>query len=232
MAYKIARPGPEGNTRLLKEYGGGSKGPRQSYATGGAVKGGNPSLAEGMEAAPIAKLDGPKGKPGKSTKKSDKKEAKTNVNVVIMQKPDAAGASGLAPPAMPMPPPGPVPGGPPMPPMHAHGGRVKREDISAKDAAAKQKTMHTSPGKLAKGGAVHSDAAQDKKMIKAAVHKHEKGKHPGSKLTPFCGGGMAKRAVGGPVKAPTEKGMLAEKGYQGGGGGAIGRLEKAKRYGK
>ncbi len=199
MAYKPARPGSEGNTRLLAQYGGGSKGPRQSYATGGAVSG-NPALDEGMEAAPIAKT-GEKSKSGKKDR-GGKKDAKTNVNVVIMSKPDAAppmpGPSGMVPPGPPMPPPGPPmggpPGGPPMP-MRAHGGRVKREDISAKDAAAKQRTMGTSPGKLAKGGSV-------------------------------C------RAVGGPVKAPTTKGIVAEKGFQAGGGGAAGRLEKIKAFGK
>ena len=207
MAYKIARPGSEGNMRLLKEYGGGSKGPRQSYATGGAVKGGNPSLNEGLAAA--GGPGKPSGKPSKGDgKKGDKKDAKTAINIVVMGKPDGAapmpppGASGLAPPPGPMPP-SPGPGGPPMPPMRAHGGRVKREDIAVSDKAAKQDVMHTSPGKLAKGG-----------------------------VAKYCKGGMAKRAVGGPVKAPTEKSMLAEKGYQGGGGGAIGRLEKRKAYGK
>ena len=39
-------------------------------------------------------------------------------------------------------------------------------------------------------------------------------------------------STGGPVKAPTESGMLAEKGMQGGGGGAVGRMEKARKYGK
>lgn len=235
MAYKPARPGSEGNMRLLKEYGGGSKGPRQSYATGGAVKGNNPSLDEGMEAAPIAKLDGPKSsKKDKGSK--DKKDAKTSINIVVMGKPDAPaapGPSGMVPPGPPPPmlPPGPPPGGPPMP-MRASGGRVKREDISASDQAGKQDVMGTSPGKYAKGGKVHGDAAEDKKMIAKMVHKHEKKDHPGTKMTTFCAGGMAKRAMGGPAKAPTEKGMLAEKGYQGGGGGAIGRLEKMKAYGR
>ena len=36
---------------------------------------------------------------------------------------------------------------------------------------------------FAKGGAVHSDARQDKKMVKVAVHKHEKAQHPGEPLT-------------------------------------------------
>ena len=38
MSYmKGVRQGSEGNTSLLKSYGGGSSGPRQGYATGGSV---------------------------------------------------------------------------------------------------------------------------------------------------------------------------------------------------
>lgn len=78
----------------------------------------------------------------------------------------------------------------------------------------------------AKGGRVekHSDAKFDKAMVKTAVGKHEAAKHPGKPRTPL--------SVGGPANPPTEKGMLAEKGFQGGGGGAIGRLEKIKKFGK
>lgn len=78
----------------------------------------------------------------------------------------------------------------------------------------------------AKGGRVekHDDMKADKKMIKAAVGKHEKGMHPGKPMTAL--------SVGGPANPPTDKGMLSKKGMQGGGGGAIGRLEKAKAYGK
>lgn len=85
----------------------------------------------------------------------------------------------------------------------------------------------------AKGGvAKHSDVKADKSMVKAAVHKHEKAQHPGEPMTPLAKGGRAHRATGGPVKEPTTKGLVSEKGYQGGGGGAVGRLEKAKAYGK
>ena len=159
MSYiKGVRSRAEGNRSLLKDYGGSpGNGPvaRQSYATGGAVKGfasggslGNPSLNEGLSAAgspakkslarPGRKMPGKKGAKG----------GKPNVNVIIAQSPpkgDAppmppmgAGPSG-PPPGPPMPPPGPGPGGPPMPMRasggrisnlgkYAHGGKVKRAD--------------------------------------------------------------------------------------------------------
>ena len=131
MAYRPARSGSEGNTRLLKSYGGSASPPRQSYpqgyATGGAVKSGNPALAEGM-AATSAKA------PAMAGKKAAGKGKGTNVNVIVVPggKPGAAEAP---PPPMPMagppmPAPGPGPGGPPMPPegmpMRKSGGRVKK----------------------------------------------------------------------------------------------------------
>lgn len=47
--------------------------------------------------------------------------------------------------------------------------------------------------KLAKGGKVHDDAAMDKPMIKAAVHKHEKAMHKGEPLTKLAKGGKVPR---------------------------------------
>ena len=35
----------------------------------------------------------------------------------------------------------------------------------------------------------HSDVKMDKKVVKAAVHKHEKAKHPGQPLTKLAKGG-------------------------------------------
>jgi hypothetical protein len=43
----------------------------------------------------------------------------------------------------------------------------------------------------------HSDAAKDKRMVKAAVHKHEKAKHPGKPLTKLARGGMPKKPMKG-----------------------------------
>jgi hypothetical protein len=43
--------------------------------------------------------------------------------------------------------------------------------------------------KYAKGGAVHSDAAMDKKAVVKAVHKHEKALHKGEPLTKLARGG-------------------------------------------
>jgi hypothetical protein len=146
MAYKDvagARCGSEGNTRLLKQYGGGSSPPRQSYpagyANGGAVKAyadGGAAVMDAPEGMPAhARLDRPGKKKGKG---KDKKG--TNVNVVVMPReatppgppmgglpmppPGALPPPGPAP--MPMPPPGAGSGGPPiMPPMRARGGAVK-----------------------------------------------------------------------------------------------------------
>lgn len=198
---KIARPGSEGNMRLLKEYGGGSTPPRQHFATGGAVRsGGNPALDEGLSASGEAARPN-LSRPGRKAKK-DKDKAKTNINIVVMGKdkdaappiPGPMAAAGpMPPPAMPMPMKPPMgapmagPDGPPMP-MRKAGGRVEN----------------------------HDDAAMDKKMIKAAVHKHEEHDHPGKPMT--------KLSMGGPAKPPV--------GIDDGAGGGKGRLEKIKVYGK
>ena len=144
---KIARPGSEGNMRLLKQYGGGSTPPRQHFATGGAVRsGGNPALDEGLFASGQAARPN-LSRPGRKAKK-DKDKAKTNINIVLMGKdkdaaPPAmppggpmAAAGPMPPPPMPMPmkppmgPPMAGPDGPPMP-MRASGGRVNRADGGA-----------------------------------------------------------------------------------------------------
>lgn len=44
---------------------------------------------------------------------------------------------------------------------------------------------------LKRGGMAHSDVKMDTALIKSAMHKHEKGKHPGTKLTKLASGGMA-----------------------------------------
>lgn len=86
MSYKsIARSGAEGNTHLLKSYGGGSSGPRQAYATGGAVRSSpNPALAEGLSAAGGAakpSLARPGRKMASKAKGKGKKE--TQINVIV-----------------------------------------------------------------------------------------------------------------------------------------------------
>lgn len=146
---KIARPGSEGNMRLLKQYGGGSTPPRQHFATGGAVRsGGNPALDEGLSASGEAARPN-LSRPGRKAKK-DKDKAKTNINIVVMGKdkdaappatpPGPMAAGPMPPPPMPMPPKPPMGGpemGPPMP-MRASGGRVNRADggeVEADDQA-------------------------------------------------------------------------------------------------
>jgi hypothetical protein len=42
----------------------------------------------------------------------------------------------------------------------------------------------------------HPDVAKDKSMVKKAVHKHEKTKHPGEPLTKLKKGGMPKAMMG------------------------------------
>lgn len=52
---------------------------------------------------------------------------------------------------------------------------------------------HSRSKPYASGGAVHSDEAMDRRMIKSAVHKHEKGMHPGKPLTKLAYGGRANK---------------------------------------
>lgn len=147
----------------LKEADKGEHAPRR-FVAGGAVSSGS---IDGMPSKP--RLDRPGRKAGKSSKG---KKGGTNVNVIVMPKggpdvgpmPPGAMAGPPSGPPMPMPPPGPGPGGPPMPPMRKHGGKV----MSKVD-----------------------DAAQDKKMAAAAMHKHEREMHGAKKLTKFRRGGKA-----------------------------------------
>lgn len=59
------------------------------------------------------------------------------------------------------------------------------------------------PYEKKKGGAVHSDVAMDKKIVKKAVHKHEAAMHPGKPMTKLKKGGQPKKLeVGGYMAAP------------------------------
>lgn len=61
--------------------------------------------------------------------------------------------------------------------------------------------------KYAQGGKVHSDAAMDKKAVKAAVHKHEKAMHKGEPLTKLKRGGpVMEKATG--EKYPSREAMV------------------------
>lgn len=155
MSYKsIARSGAEGNTHLLKSYGGGSSGPRQAYATGGAVRNSpNPALAEGLSAAGGAakpSLARPGRKMASKAKGKGKKE--TQINVIVAPSggdkaagpvspggpmPPMAGPPGPPPmpPGPPMPPPGAGPG--PMPPMRARGGKVVTKSVKKRESGGR-----------------------------------------------------------------------------------------------
>lgn len=161
---KGVRCGSEGNTGLLKSYGGGSSGPRQGYATGGSVSGLNkdgPAMSEGLSAAGTPAKPS-LARPGRKIGKGKKKDAKTNINVIVAPSaPKEAGPGpmppmGGPPPGPPMPPPG--AGGPPMP-MRAHGGAVSKKDAAVKIAHAEEspgKSKYKMGGKIcrAEGGPV------------------------------------------------------------------------------
>ena len=71
------------------------------------------------------------------------------------------------------------------------GGGAPAPDSSAFSTASNRWNPSTGPGKK-RGGKVHSDAAADKKLIKAEIAKHEKGCSCAK-----CMGGRANRASGG-----------------------------------
>lgn len=132
QSSKLRKLGAQGSLKMARA---GEHAPRKynddraRYADGGAV-----GDIGGMASKP--RLDRPGRKMGKA---KGKKDAKTNINVIIAGKPDA----GAPKPDMGMPPPGAMAGpppGPPGPPMrasggrignlgkYAHGGKVKRAD--------------------------------------------------------------------------------------------------------
>ena len=56
----------------------------------------------------------------------------------------------------------------------------------------------------------HADLKMDKKVVKAAVHKHEKEKHPGKPLTKLAkGGGVKIRGTGAATKGIYARGPMA-----------------------
>lgn len=56
----------------------------------------------------------------------------------------------------------------------------------------------------------HSDVKMDKKVVKAAVHKHEKAMHPGKPLTKLAkGGGIKIRGTGAATKGVMARGPMA-----------------------
>jgi len=139
------RKASDGNTRLLKMYGGTLG--KKHFAHGGSVhsdeKEDKKLVKHMVKGACLKKADGgmvdgaaSKGRLDRPSRKMKGKDAKkgTNVNVIIMSGKGDAGASPTppmaGPPTMPAMPPKPMPpappmGGPPMMPMHKHGGNVK-----------------------------------------------------------------------------------------------------------
>lgn len=282
MSYmKDARSGAVGNTRLLGKYGGGSSGPRQAYANGGAVKAradGGPAMAEGISASGSPakpSLARPSRKVGKGKAKG--KEGKTHINVIVAPQSGASpggpapGPGPMAgpppgPPPMPMPPPGAGPGGPPMPPMRANGGvvyrkkggRVNRAEggrstLSADSvrAAQDERDKADSQGRgrdlsgglgLVSGTLAAATRMRIPNLIVAGLngalaassqsrrneHLEEADRISRGRVEPGKedrkDGGRACRSVGGPASPP--------KGFDAGAGGAKGRIEKIKKYGK
>lgn len=94
----------------------------------------------------------------------------------------------------------------------AMGGRMETRDVVSRETKASPRSMmqrgssekmrryegqrpNVVPMVMKKGGYAEggkaSDLAQDKRMVKAAVHKHEKAMHPGKPMTKLRKGGMA-----------------------------------------
>lgn len=226
---KIARPGSEGNMRLLKEYGGGSTPPRQHFATGGAVRsGGNPALDEGLSASGEAARPNLSRAGRKMKKDKDKDKAKTNINIVVMGKdkdapPPAPGpmaaAGPMAPPPMPMPPKPPMAGpdiGPPMP-MRASGGRVSGLSTTYEDKTGKTVDM-VPPKRLSTTYEDKTGTVRDLVSPDASSDNEKLARKNGGRTDPLT------RSHGGPAKPPV--------GIDDGAGGGKGRLEKIKSYGK
>lgn len=182
-------------------------------ADGGAVK---------------ARMDRPGRKRGGRTNKSKG----TTVNVITGQSPVAGLGAAMppapmaapsiapAPPPMPMRPPmmaGPPPGAPGLPPSpmmpHASGGRTYKKGGRV--------GVNT-------GSKVYEEGVRNGTQVSHDPGKNDlKDMNRPRVVTYATGGKVQKRATGGPIYA-SEKGQMGPK-FDGGSGGGIGRLEKAKR---
>jgi hypothetical protein len=229
----FAKSGADGNTRLLKQYGGspGSGGPK-GYASGGSVrdydaddmpaKKADGGMVDGDSAKPRMDRPGRKmhGKP------KDKAKGGTNVNVIIMPKgdgaPDAAAVGPSGPGPMPMPPhapmmagpppggPPPMAGGPPMPPMRKSGGAVNAYKAGGKVCKAEGGSVDDTADAFK--GAMFGSAAD------AVVRGAKSASNSVRNVAPSMG-----KAEGGPVYG---------KMHGVGAGGGKGREQKIKAYGK
>jgi hypothetical protein len=124
-----------------------------------------------------------------------KKDAKTNINVIVAGAPPKEAPMpmppmGGPPPGPPMPPPGAGPGGPPPMPMRASGGRVGRDN----------------------GGVVRSDAGATTDADRDFLNPGKSGRY---KI-----GGKVGRAAGGPVD-----GLSNDDGGAGGASGRLAKIK-------
>lgn len=247
----IARSGAEGNTRLLSKYGGGSSGPRQHYASGGRVQGkalggevDDEEMMEGDEAAP--RLDRPSRKKG---------ESKTTVNVIVASKGDQP-MPPMGPMAGPPPPMPPVPPGGPPPMMRKNGGRVVTRkaggrvgkahggglDLGSVDQPTASNALPmpgSGPvgfvGDAPAGGFVQMPEIGPPPADKSSVTMRGPLGAGASAPPPIQMGEGPMGAMGGAPPMPMMRksgGRVGVVKMDAGGGGAKGRLEKIKAYGK
>ena len=256
MSYLKNTPmGNTGNSRLLKEYGGGTRHERKMFAKGGAVKSermhkadGGPTDAGGREE--IGTTDGQSARPrnDRPGRKMPGKHGKagTNITIAMMPHPAAAmpvpvpavGAAPMPPAPHPMMPPTPMPAGPGMPPMgmpHKNGGKVKAR--FAKGGRVKR----------ADGGEADDSKGKDEPKarivpeseIQALRKKYDLDAHPEYDSIDENGKAFDSRAKKPePQSSDLKKGGRVSRANGGkiphldaGAGGAEGRLEKAKDYG-
>ncbi len=196
----------KGNDRLLKQYGGSSGSSpmaRQHYATGGAVKGDSPSLSEGLGAAEGSPAKPSLARPGRKMAGKGKSAGKGKTNVnVIIAQAPPKEAAPKG--DMPM-------AGPPGPPMPPPGPPPGGPPMPMRASGGRISNL----GKYAHGGKV---TTKGDKAEEIAEKEESGGKYA-------CGGRIG-RKEGGPAIGLHAKGKLV------GSGGGLGRLAKAKKYGR
>lgn len=225
----------------------------KGYASGGAVhsdEAEDKALIKKEVKKTALKMDGkhPKERADRRARggrTKHKGSGKTNVNVIIAphsgapaggppMAPPGVGAAPMPPRPMPMPPPG--AGGPPgaMPPPgmapHKSGGRAYAKGGAVKSGPGWTESMDDRKPYVSTDSNNKSDG---KDIGRGKVVTYAKGGKVGQTPTGTnpkadTGGGIIGRKAGGRVEAPNGKSGMGPK-FDGGGGGGIARLEKAKR---